>query len=120
MAQNMIVHGLPALQRAIKTMERNAAKYARDALEDVARPIAASATERKARYPGAALGNIHPRAFSNRVFVEDRTPPFTGMRGDFGSLIMRRAMLPALYEHQDDAVRELDNALDRLARRAGF
>lgn len=120
MASNIVVHGLPQLQRALKQMEREAAKYAREAIEKEAQPIAASATRRKTQWQGAALGNIHPRTSRSSVWVEDKTAPFTGQRGDFGSLIMRRAMLPALYEHEDAVVRGIDSALDMLARRAGF
>ena len=120
MASNAVVHGLPKLQRALKTMERNAARYARDACERAAAPIVDTARSRKGRYPGAPTGNIHPRTSRQTVYVEDRTPPHTGLRGDFGSLIMRNVMLPALYEHQEDVVRELDRTLDKLAKRAGF
>lgn len=114
------IHGLRELSRALDRIERNAARDARDALERVAEPIAASARERKARYPGAVQGSIWPRTSRKSVYVEDKAKPFTGERGDFGSLIVRRVLLPSLYEHEDEVVRELDDTLDRLGRKAGF
>ena len=118
--QTLRVENLREFLRAVNKIEREEKKVIKDRLAKVAEPIAGSARQRLGRFAGANLAAIGPRVVTSGVFVTDRAKKVTGKRGDFGGLIMTVGLLPALEEHADEAVRELEDALDDLGSSAGF
>lgn len=121
MAQATVrVTGLRETLSALNKINREAAKTVRNELKTAAEPVAATAREKLSRYPGASVKTIGPRAVTRGVYVTQRARKVTGLRGDFGALQMRRVLIPALAEHEDSIVKEVDDALSRLARSAGF
>ena len=114
------IHGLRELNRALGKVNKDAGRKVRDALKEAAEPVAASARTRLARYPGASTATISPRATTRSVFVTQRKRKVSGLRPDFGTLQMKEVLLPALYDHEDDLVDAVEDALDRLGRMQGF
>jgi hypothetical protein len=55
-----------------------------------------------------------------RVTVEQTRRRKTGRRGDYGGLMMRRALLPARAAHLDEAAERAERAVGRALSRAGF
>lgn len=55
-----------------------------------------------------------------RVVVQQSRRRTTGNRGDFGSLQMRKALLPSLSENEPQVIRAVEGMLDRLGRQEGF
>jgi hypothetical protein len=54
------------------------------------------------------------------VYVRQQKRKVTGLRGDFGKLQMQQAFIPALMENEDGIGRDVEQALDRFVRQAGF
>lgn len=119
-AATVRVEGLRELNRALNKVNKDAAKTVRDELKTAAEPIAATARSRLSRFQGASTSTIGPPSVTAGVFVTQRKRKVTGKRGDFGALQMRDVLLPALEEHADDAVKAVEQAIDRLGRSAGF
>lgn len=120
MAEAVRVDGLRELDRALAKINRDAQKRVREALMEEARPVSDTAKQKLSRYQGAQIGKISPRARVGVITVEDRARKVSGLRPDFGSLIMARGLEPALDEHEGDVVRGVERALDRLGQSAGF
>ena len=116
----MHLKGWRETDRALGKINRDAQKRVRGALLEAARPVSETAKGKLSRFQGAAINKISPRARVGVITVEDRARKVTGLRPDFGSLIMTRGLEPALDEHEDDVRREVEKALDRLGREAGF
>jgi hypothetical protein len=114
------IKGLTELNRALALVNSRAAKTVRDELGRSAEPVAATARSKLSRYAGASVGTIGPRTFMGGVAVTQRAGKVSGLRPDFGSLQMREVLIPALEEHGDEIVRDVEFALDRLGNSAGF
>jgi hypothetical protein len=52
--------------------------------------------------------------------VEQRRRKTTGQHPEFGSLQMRRALLPAMREEEPQVLEALENMLEGLGRSNGF
>jgi hypothetical protein len=114
------VKGLKELQRALGKVNKEAAKTVREEIKRAAKPVVSSAQQKLSAYQGASVGTIGPRASARGVFITQRARKVSGLRGDFGALQMRKVLEPALEEHQAEIVNEVEDALDRLGRSAGF
>ena len=112
--------GLRELQGALRKVNREVARDVRSAFLEVARPVARAAQGKLARYSGASVGTIGPRATGRSVFVTQRARKVTGRRGDFGSLQMREVLEPALEEHEREVLEAAEDVVDKLGRSAGF
>jgi hypothetical protein len=114
------VRGLAETQRALRKVNKEAAKEVRDALKTAAGPVVSTAKLKLGVYPGASVGTIGPKVTMRSVFVTQRARKVTGLRPDFGRLQMTHVLEPALDEHVDDVVDEVEDALENLGRREGF
>lgn len=113
------VKGLRETQRAFQKLEKSVAKEVRDELKAAAEPVAAAWRDKVARYVGASVATIRPRASVRGAFVTQNARKVTGRRGDFGSLQMRRGD-EALEENQNQVVTKVERMLDRLSASQGF
>ena len=121
MAGNTVrVQGLRELQRDLKRIgEKDLQKGIDTELRKVGMIVAEDARGRFGRYDVRSAAGFRPRTRGfGRVVVEQRRRKTTGQHPEFGSLQMRRALLPALAS--TDVVRHLDEMLDRLGRNNGF
>lgn len=110
------VKGLREFQRAVGHASKETKKTVRDGLKQAARPVV-EAARAKERWAGASTGTIGPRVTQRGVFVTQRKGKVSGLRPDFGALQMREAFLPALEENQEEVVREVEKAFDRMLDR---
>lgn len=112
------VKGLRSLLRATDAAGKDTKKLVRDELRKAAEPVRAEATRLFAPVDArsAAKYGISVRRVGT-VAVEQRLRRTTGQHPEFGSLQMRRALLPALETKQDEVVAHLEDALERLAQR---
>ena len=119
-SETVRIRGLKETLRALNKVNKEVRKRMLDELKKAGDPIARDAQQKLARYPGASLGTIGPRASAKGVFVTQRARKVTGLRGDFGALQMSEGLIPALAENEDKVVDAVEDALDRLTRSAGF
>lgn len=117
-AYSVRVNGLRSLLRATDAAGKDTKKLVRDELRRAAEPVRAEAE--RLFFPvdaGSAMRYGISVRRAGTVTVEQRKRRTTGQHPEFGSLQMRRALIPALEAKQDEVVAELDRALERLARR---
>jgi hypothetical protein len=119
-AQTVRVKGLKELNRAFGQIEKDLQKEMRVELKRVAEPVAATARGKASRYgPKTAAGFVAGSRAGGAV-VRQRVKRTTGLRPDFGSLLMREVLEPALAENEDEVVRGVERVLDRVITKAGF
>lgn len=113
------VTGYREADRAFRKLEGSSKTLFREDLVRLAEPVAATARSRVSRYRGAST-NITPKALAGGVVVRQNQRKVTGLRGDFGSLQMRKAFIPALEQHADEIHKGLEDVLDKHIDSAGF
>ena len=120
-ASSVKVHGLRELHRALKNYDNGLKLELEQELRDAGDLVATSA---RTKFVGidarsAAGFKSKVRGFG-RVVVQQSRRRTTGRRGDFGSLQMRRALLPSVTENEPQVLHAIEGMLDRLGRREGF
>ena len=115
------VNGLRELHRALKNYDNGLKLELEQELRDAGDLVATSA---RTKFVGidarsAAGFKSKVRGFG-RVVVQQSRRRTTGRRGDFGSLQMRRALLPSVTENEPQVLHAIEGMLDRLGRREGF
>ena len=119
--QTVRVKGLRELQRALKNVDDDMRKEIDVALREAAQKVAEDARSKFAGIDARSASGFRPRIRGfGRVVVEQRLRRTTGQHPEFGSLQMRRALIPALGENQEHVIDTLDHLLDTLGRRNGF
>lgn len=99
----------------MERLEKGSTQTIRAALMQVAEPVAASARQRISAYAGARTNTIRPKATGvGTVYVRQNARKRTGKRPDFGSLQMRKGLIPALGQNEERIERGLESALDQL------
>lgn len=118
------IKGLRELQRALNKINRNAAKTVRDELKDAGEPVRQTAQELafgKIRNIGPVWGQMRLGTRPGTVYVAPKLRRSGGSpRPNFGILLLEKAMFPALKQHENEIVKRVEGALDRLGRSAGF
>ena len=121
MAQGTVrVKGLRELQRAFGKISKDLKKETRDELRAVGNLVTEEARSRFMRYDARSASGFKTRVRQKEVTTEQSRRRTTGKRPDYGALQMRRALLPALAEKEDEVVDRLDKMLGRLGNDAGF
>lgn len=111
--------GLRELSRTFRHMEGDTKKFMRATLKDIGTPFAAAATsEEQSEFTGDLAGFVSK--LGRGMMVEVRRRRSTGQRGDFGSLLMRKVLLPLQREREEETVEAVGKAFDRFADRYGF
>ena len=121
METTLRVKGLRQLHRALKDYDDGLKRELEAELRAAGEIVAADA---RTRFLGvdarsAAGFKSKVRGFG-RVVVQQSRRRTTGLRGDFGSLQMRRALLPSVNENQARVLETVEGMLDRLGRKEGF
>ena len=109
------VHGLREFQRAAARAGKESKTEVRDALRDAAEPVRRDAVRRFSPVDARSAAGYRVAVRQRGVAVEQRLRKTTGRRPDYGSLQMRRALIPALQTNADTVEREVGKALDRIA-----
>jgi hypothetical protein len=115
------VRGLRELHRDFKKMSKELGKEVDAELKKAAEPVRDDARSRFSGYSArsAAGYRVRSRGFGT-VVVEQSRRKTTGQRPDFGSLQMRRALLPALHSKSDEVSSRIDRMLGRWGGEYGF
>jgi hypothetical protein len=92
----------------------------RERLKASAEPVAREARSLVSQWEGAKTNTIGPRVVLNGVYVTQRARTVTGKRGDFGSLQMTQAFIPALEHNREGVYRGAEEALDTIEALGGF
>jgi len=115
------VEGLRQLERALKASDKDAAKGLRKELREAAKVVALDARGKFAGTDGYSAMGIRPRVRAGLVAVAEQSRKrVTGKRPDYGSLQMRRALVPALWDNRKEVERRVENMLDKVADGNGF
>jgi hypothetical protein len=140
------IHGVRDLQKALKQMDTGMEKALKNEFLDIAESVASGVRSKVVKGPtGRASASVKARA-SNRgasIAVGGTKAPYYPWL-DFGGSVGRghqpgkpwsgairrdwkgvpvgkgRWLYPTITEHRDDIVDQTDDALERLARQAGF
>lgn len=118
------IEGLREVNRALSKVNRQVAKEVRDELKRAAGPVSEEAealASGRIRNLGPAWGRMKVGSRSDSVFIAPRSRRRGGSpRPNLGGLLMRRAMIPAARSKRGEVERAVEEALDRLGRKAGF
>lgn len=109
------IKGLREFQRAVAKADRETKTVVREKLKEAGDVVREDASERFQRYDAKSAAGYRTRARVGSVFVEQSLRKTTGLRPDYGSLQMRRALLPALEAKGGEVERKLEDAIDDLA-----
>jgi hypothetical protein len=113
------VEGYREVDRALRKVNRDKDREFRAEFAKAGEHVRDSARSKVARYAGSRTDTIISKALARGVFVVQNAPKVSGARGDYGALQMRH-LLAARAEEMDRTVEALEDALDRVADRAGF
>lgn len=113
-ASTVRVKGYKELTRAARRAGSATNKEVRAALREVAEPVRAEAAAKFALIDARSAAGFRIAVRARGVAVEQRIGRVTGKRGDYGSLQMRRALIPALAANDDKIDDSMDKALDRI------
>lgn len=119
-AARIEIKGLDDLVRSFRRLDKDLTKEIQRGLQEAARPVAEAAKSKLGKYRGAATGGIRPRVKGATAIVEQRKGKVTGKRGDFGTIIMQKALIPARTEQADHVVKHLERVIDRLGGEEGL
>jgi hypothetical protein len=122
--QTVRISGLPELNRAFKAVDADLPKELRKELKQVAEPVRVEAALRSQQFGARTSSGIKTVARSSgSVAVRQsrkKNADAVRRRPNFGPLLMRTALEPALTHHEAEIVRGLEHILDRLADKHGF
>lgn len=109
------VEGLRDFLRDTNKAEKETKKKVRDRLKEAGDVVREEASRLFSPVSAKTAAGYKVRARVSGVHVEQSLRKTTGMRPDFGALQMRRALVPALINKEDDVYREMEKAADDLA-----
>lgn len=109
------VRGYREFMRATARADRESKRYVRESFRQVGEIIRTEAVGRFSPVDQRTASGYRTRVRQRGISVEQSIAKTTGKRPDYGSLQMRRALLPALMGNQDSLLRDLDQAMDRVA-----
>lgn len=113
------VQGVREVNAAFRKIDRKLASEFGNDLKKAAAPVV-DAAKQKEKWQGASIGTIRAKRTGARVFVEQSARKVTGLRGDYGALQMRDALIPALDENTAEVFGEVEKVLNHYASSAGF
>lgn len=115
MADTVRVKGLREFQRALAKGDKETKKQVRDRLKKVGEIVRVAAAERFSGIDAGSASGFRVAVRQRGVAVEQSRKRTTGLRGDYGALQMRRALVPAVDEKEGEVVDEFERALDDIA-----
>jgi len=120
-AETVRVKGLRELNAALHRIDRDLGKELDKGLLEAGMLIAQNARNRFGVYDQKSAMGFRPRMRGfGRLVVEQRYRKTTGQHPEFGSLQMRKALLPARSDEEPALVAGLELMLDRLGSENGF
>lgn len=113
--------GLKELRRALKGVDADASKELDNQLKEVAEVVASGARQLFTAIDSRSAAGFKPRlrGFSQVMVTQTRRRK-SGQRPDYGSLQMRRALIPALWSNKTNIERRLENMIESVGNSHGF
>jgi hypothetical protein len=111
----LVVHGYRQFLAACAHAPREAKKEVRAILREVGEVVKHDAVTRFSAYDTHSAHGYRVAVRSRGVSVEQSLRKTTGARPDYGSLQMKRALLPALKDNTERLEREMEHALNLIA-----
>jgi hypothetical protein len=112
--KTLVVSGYAGLVRASKFLIPAERKETRAALARSGEIIRADASPRFAKYSTRSAAGFKVKVRTRGVEVDQTLRKTTGLRPDWGSLQMRKALLPALESKTTEVEAEFEKALDEV------
>ena len=109
------VKGLKELNRAINKADKDTKKLLKDRFKQVGEIVRDEGQSRFSGIDAGSAAGFKTRALTGGVKVQQSRRKTTGKRGDYGSLQMRRALIPALEAKEPQVVDELNKAMEDVA-----
>lgn len=119
-AGSVKVKGLRELRRDFRRIDKSLDKEVREGLKQAAEPVRQAAADLFSGVDARSAAGYKVRVRQRGVAVEQSRKRTTGLHPEFGTLQMRRALLPALASREGEVVEAVEDILDRLADRNGF
>jgi hypothetical protein len=110
----VVVKGYRETAKAARNSGTAVNKEVRDALKQAAEPVRAEAVSRFSTVDARSAAGYVVRVRAKGVAVEQRRKKTTGTRGDYGSLQMRRALIPALTSNLEETMKAMEKAVDDI------
>jgi hypothetical protein len=114
--ETVAVRGLTELIRDFKHLDKPVKTRLRQSLRDVGDVVKQDAATRFSSTDSRSAAGYKTRVRQRGVAVEQSIRKTTGKHPEYGSLQMRKALLPALMSNEQDMHRELERTLDRISR----
>lgn len=114
MAQAIRVRGLRELQRTLQQADKETRKRVREALRETGEIVRKEGASRFSSIDSGSASGFKVRVRQRGVAVEQSRRKTTGKRADYGSLQMRKALVPAIEDKQDEIVEEMEKAIDKI------
>jgi hypothetical protein len=115
------ITNLRQFHRALKDYDEDLKRELEQELKDAADIVRTEARRRFSAIDVRSAAGFRPRVRGfGRVVVEQSRRRTSGLRGDFGSLQMRRALIPAVADNQGRVLEAVEGMLDRIGRQEGF
>jgi len=109
------VSGYREFMRAVARTEPDVERRIKDAFKEAGEPVRRYAAAAFARYDARSAAGYKVVVRQRGVAVMQSIRKTTGLRPDYGSLQMRRALLPGVYAMLPETEKALEEALDRVA-----
>ncbi len=102
--------GLKGVMLGLHNAGKDTEKFGRAALRKAGGAVKEDASRRFARYDQRTAAGYRVVVRRTGVAVEQSLRKTTGLRPDFGKLQMRRALVPALHDNEQETERLLEEA----------
>lgn len=109
------VEGYRELLRAFQVADRDQRRELRGALREVGDVVRRDAVRRFSPVNARSAAGYRTRIRQRGVAVEQSIRKTTGAHPEWGSYQMRHALLPSMVANEDDTMREMEHAMDKVA-----
>ena len=114
--ETVAVHGLREFLKANAKAPKETRLAVRHTLRDVGDVVRDEAQSRFSSVNSRSAAGFKTRVRQRGIAVEQSIRKTTGKHPEYGSLQMRKALLPALMSKEDDMNRELERAMARIGK----
>ena len=120
MAQTVKVTGAKELERGFRQMRKQVLRELRPELRKAGELVRTEASTLFSSIDARSAAGYKVRVRAKGVAVEQSLRKVTGLRGDYGALQMRRALIPALEAKGGEASEMVTALVNRASLEAGL